>query len=581
MTHFANSGPTSVTRRRVSLALLTGACRAASSARGAWRLAAAATLACPTLATAAAGAGTQRNVPRFTLGVASGYPRPDGMVLWTRLTGPGLPHQVPVRWEVAEDDTFRRVVAHGTETAEATWAHSVHAEPVGLAPGRWYAYRFTALGDRSETGRTRTAPAPHEAAPLKFAIASCQRFEHGHYAAWRDVAESAPDLILFLGDAIYEYGMATTRDPVRHVDGGRLVTLQDYRDRYAQYRGDALLRAAHAAAPWALIWDDHEVENDYAGTVGGSPFESARDFQTRRAAATQAWWEHMPLPKAARPRGTEVVVHRRLDWGRLARIQLVDARQFRDPQACPRPGRLFGATTVTASDCPALVDPRRTLLGAAQERWLAEGWSLDRPWNLLAQQTLFSGMVVPSDGGHGQGRSASHSGGRRDRQAGSPHPNSGSGMALPDHGATLPSDREVWTDGWDGYAPARSRLLREVASRRVPGLVVLGGDTHTHFVADVHAEPGNPHSPVLGAEFCGTSIASRGRPQARLDAVRADNPHLKFADARYRGNVLFRLDGRTLQADLRAVNDVRDPQSPVRSLARFAVEAGRPGVQAG
>ena len=338
--------------------------------------------------------------------------------------------------------------------------------------------------------------------------------------------------------------MATTRDPVRAIEGGRLATLQDYRARYEQYRGDALLRAAHAAAPWALIWDDHEVENDYAGTVGGSPFESAREFEIRRAAATQAWWEHMPLPLAARPRGSAITVHRRLDWGRLARIHLVDARQFRDPQACPRPGRLFGASTVTASACPELEDPRRTLLGTAQERWLAEGWSLDRPWNLLAQQTLFSGMVVRSHGG---------------------------GSA----------DREGWTDGWDGYAPARSRLLREVAARRVPGLVVLGGDTHTHFVADVHAEPGNPRSPVLGAEFCGTSIASRGRSQARLDAARSDNPQLKFAEARYRGSVQFRLDARTLQADLRGVRDVRDPASAVRSLARFAVEAGHPGVQPG
>ncbi len=486
-------------------------------------------------------AATPGEAPRFALGVASGFPRPDGMVLWTRLTGPGLPVRVAVRWEVAEDESFRRVVATGTEVAEADWAHSVHAEPAGLAPGRWYAYRFTALGDRSQAGRTRTAPAPGDAAPLAFAIASCQRLEHGHFAAWRDIVAAQPDLVVFLGDYIYEYGLATTRDPVRPVEGGRLVTLDDYRARYAQYRADPLLRAAHAAAPWVLTWDDHEVENDYAAATGARLLESTQDFALRRAAATQAWWEHQPLPVSARPRGSAIVVHRRLDWGRLARIHLLDNRQFRDPQACPRPGRLFGARPVRASDCAALRDAGRTLLGAAQERWLAEGWALDRPWNLLAQQTLLSGLRVRTGPGSG--------------------------------------DREVWTDGWDGYAPARARLLQAVAARRVPGLVVLGGDTHTHLVADVHADPEDPRSPVLGAEFCGTSIASRGRAQDRLDAARADNPHLKFADARHRGSIRFRLDERALHGELRAVRDVRDAHSGAYPLASYVVEAGRAGVQ--
>jgi alkaline phosphatase D len=244
--------------------------------------------------------GRAADLPRFTLGVASGEPRPDGMVLWTRLMGENLPQRVPVRWEVAHDEAFQRPAAQGTEWAEAAWAHSVHAEPVGLEAGRPYWYRFTALGDRSPIGRTRTAPAPDAVATLNFAIASCQRLEHGHYAAWRDIVASDPDLILFLGDYLYEYGLITTRDPVRPVEGGRITTLEGYRARYAQYRADPLLQAAHAAAPWLVTWDDHEVENDYAGPVGGFPLE---DFAARRAAATQAWWEHLPLPQAARPRG--------------------------------------------------------------------------------------------------------------------------------------------------------------------------------------------------------------------------------------------------------------------------------------
>jgi len=494
--------------------------------------------------------GRAADLPRFTLGVASGEPRPDGMVLWTRLMGENLPQRVPVRWEVAHDEAFQRPAAQGTEWAEAAWAHSVHAEPVGLEAGRPYWYRFTALGDRSPIGRTRTAPAPDAVATLNFAIASCQRLEHGHYAAWRDIVASDPDLILFLGDYLYEYGLITTRDPVRPVEGGRITTLEGYRARYAQYRADPLLQAAHAAAPWLVTWDDHEVENDYAGPVGGFPLE---DFAARRAAATQAWWEHLPLPQAARPRGPEVPIYRRVDWGRLARIHLLDNRQYRSPQACPPPGRLLGAGWVGAGECSELDDPRRSLLGMNQERWLAEGWSLQRPWNLVAQQTLMAPLR------------------QRRRDARAP---AGAGAALP------PSERAVWTDGWDGYAPARRRLLETAAQKQVPGLVVLGGDVHAHFIAQLQSNPEDDRSPVIGAEFCGTSISSRGQSQTRLDAARADNPHLLVAEARHRGSIHFRLDARRLQADLRAVQDLRQADSAVRSIGRYAVEAGQPGVVA-
>ena len=470
---------------------------------------------------------------RFALGIASGHPRPDGMVLWTRLTGPGLPARVPVQWEVAEDEAFSRVVARGIDEATAEWAHSVHAEPTGLAAGRPWWYRFTALGQRSPAGRTRTAPAADAAATLRFAIASCQRLETGHYAAWRDVAAFGPDLVLFLGDYIYEYASAV--DSVRPVAGGLVSSLQGYRDRYAQYKTDPLLQAAHAAAPWMMVWDDHEVENDYAGLEGGSLFT---DFRGQRAAAYQAYWEHMPFPKAMRPRGHEMRLFGHLDWGRLARIHLLDNRQHRDVQACPRPGRAFGSNTVSERDCPALAEPRRTLLGAAQEQWLAEGWSLDRPWNLLAQQTLMSRLA---------GRDAA-------------------------------GGDTVWTDGWDGYPAARRRLLQTAASRRVPGLVALGGDVHAHYVGQLKADYDDPRSPILGAEFCGTSISSRGPSASRVEATVAQNPHLLFGSSRHRGSVLFTLDERTLQADLRAVDRPRDPASAVRSLARYVVEAGRPGV---
>ncbi|HEX6019337.1 MAG TPA: alkaline phosphatase D family protein, partial [Burkholderiaceae bacterium] len=219
------------------------------------------------------------DVPRFALGLASGQPRERSIVLWTRLTGDGLPERANVRWEMARDERFTEIVARGTEQAVADEAHSVHAEVAGLEPGRWYWYRFEALGQRSASGRTCTAPAAGDAVGLRFALASCQRFDHGHYAAWRQVAASDLDFVLFVGDYIYEY--ASPPLAVRYHEGPLLRTLDQYRARYAQYKGDPLLQAAHAALPWLQVWDDHEVENDYAGAQG---LHLQDDFLAQRAA---------------------------------------------------------------------------------------------------------------------------------------------------------------------------------------------------------------------------------------------------------------------------------------------------------
>jgi alkaline phosphatase D len=476
--------------------------------------------------------------PRFELGVASGFPRPDGMVLWTHLTGDDLPERAEVRWEVAADEGFRDIVARGSETAEAAWGHSVHAEPAGLAAGRWYFYRFEALGTRSATGRTRTTPPPGAEAPLAFAIASCQRYDTGRYAAWRQMATEPLDLVLFLGDYIYEY--PSSPFALRQHEAGFTRTLADYRARYATYQRDPQLQAAHAAFPWLLVWDDHEVENDYAGLQGN---RLQVDFPAQRAAAYQAYWEHLPFPKALRPRldvpGADMRIYGTHDWGRLARILALDDRQYRDPQACPKPGA-GGSNTVSLKDCPTLADPRRSLLGSTQERWLAQAWADDRPWNLLAQQTLMARFAWSDPAG-------------------------------PDGGS-------YWTDGWDGYAPARERLLAIVAERRLGGVVVLGGDVHAHYVADLKADFGNPRAPVIATEFCGSSISSPGLDQARVDAARGFNPHIRYARSDQRGYVGFTLDAKQLDARLMAVADARDAASPVEVAARFSVEAGRPGI---
>lgn len=478
------------------------------------------------------------DTPRFALGIASGQPRADSLVLWTRLTGTGLPERVTVEWEIARDEGFRDIAARGEEVAEANWAHSVHAEPAGLAPARWYWYRFRALGQQSMVGRTRTAPAPDATAvALNFVIASCQRYDVGHYAAWRHVAaEPSLDLVMFLGDYIYEYGSGVRA--LRPVEGGQVRTLAQYRARYATYKSDPALQAAHAAVPWLMVWDDHEVDNDYAG-LQSQDLESG--FAARRAAAYRAYWEHMPFPKSARPVDADMRITGRLDWGTLARIHLLDDRQYRDPQVCPKFGRGGGSNTVALSSCPEMLDPHRTLLGAAQEQWLAAGWDTARPWNLLAQQTLMARLTS---------------------------------SAAADGGGTY------WTDGWDGYPIARQRLLDGVAQRKLPGVVVLGGDVHCHIVADLKADFDDPSSKVIASEFCGTSITSLSMAQSRLDAMKSFNAHLHHARSDQRGYVRFTLGETQLQAQLRVVDNALDPASGVSTAARFVVDAAHPGVMA-
>lgn len=481
------------------------------------------------------------DLPRFGLGVASGHPQPDSVLLWTRLTGLDLPAQVPVHWQIAHDEAFNRIAAAGLETAEPGSAHSVHAEVAGLAAGRGYFYRFSALGQHSATGRTRTAPAPDAPATLHAVLASCQRWDHGLYAAWCDVAERAPDLVMFVGDYLYEY--ASPEGVVRAHEGPLLRTLDQFRARYAQYKSDPLLQAAHAAAPWLVVWDDHEVENDYADEDGSTLFGAS--LRRLRAAAYQAWWEHQPVPKAMRPVGPDARIFHRLDWGRLARLHALDGRQYRDTHACRPLGRLGGASAVDAEACIQLQDPKRSMLGAAQERWLAEGWDTDRPWNLLAQQTLMA---------------------RNSRMP----------VTEPVNGR--PGGR-YWTDGWDGYPLARQRLLQGAADRRLGGAVVLSGDVHAFVVAELQADAFKADAPIVASELCGTSISSRGLPQTVMDRLRPYNPHLLHARSDQRGYLALKLDERELRADLMVVQDPLNAFSPVAVSARFVVEHGRPGPQ--
>ena len=473
----------------------------------------------------------------FALGVASGYPRPDGMVLWTRLLGNLVASAIPVRWEIAADEAMRTIVAAGTADAQPAWAHSVHVEARGLEPERWYWYRFLAGDAVSPVGRTRTAPAAGAAAArLRFAFASCQHFEHGYYSAYKHMAADDLDLVAFLGDYIYESSLR--RNQVRmHERTDEPVTLDEYRARYAQYKSDPDLQSAHQAFPWVVTWDDHEVDNDYAGDrqEDGTPPEA---FLLRRAAAYRAYYEHMPLPVGMRPSGPEMQIYTALGWGSLASFYLLDGRQYRSPQACPR--KAGGGNEIDPQECSVLHDPARSLLGAAQETWLARQFgSSSASWNILAQPVLMA---------------------QRKSKAG---------------------DRQtLWTDGWDGYPAARDRLLESVVAQKLANPVAIGGDVHMHFVADLRRDFDDERSPVVASEFVGTSITSApGRWQRNMPAILADNPHLKYGNGERRGYVRASIAGGHFNAELIGLDTVRKPESRAEVLARFVVEDGKPGPQ--
>jgi alkaline phosphatase D len=506
---------------------------------GAARLSAA--LSVPSLGRAAP-AATGKDYP-FSLGVASGSPLPNAVILWTRLladplNAASMPQvALSVRWEVAEDEAFRRIVATGTAVASPALAHSVHVDVRGLTPGRWYWYRFM-LGDAvSPVGRTRTAPA-RDALPsmLKLAVASCQHWEYGSYAAHRHIVDEAPDLVAFLGDYIYEWGPYQLRHPDRPMRTDESFTLADYRARYAQYKSDPDLQSAHLAAPWIVTWDDHEVANDYGGLRDE---RLSINFAQRRAAAYQAFYEHMPLRLLDARQFADVRMYQCYDWGRLARFHVLDDRQYRTPQPCPRPRR-GGSNVINVRACMDLRDPARTMLGAEQESWLAQGLASSRArWNILAQQTLmaqttYAPIITPDDG-------------------------------------------RFWTDGWDGYPHARRRLLDALVKSGADNALVLSGDVHTFYATELRADFNRPVSDqnrVVAAEFCGTSVTSSSRPQARTLEYLPRNPHIKYGRSDKRGYMMLEVTPKATNARFMGLDDVHDARSGVAALAQFEVSAG-------
>jgi alkaline phosphatase D len=475
----------------------------------------------------------------FALGVASGDPHPDGVVLWARLDERALDQagalrsMVPVGWEVSEDERFQRIVQKGSQIAQPALGHSVHAEIEGLKPGRHYWYRFMAGGEISPTGRTKTAPA--ETASLgrfQFAFASCQNYQAGYYTAYRRLATEDLDLVVHLGDYIYEEP-STSATRVRQIPvSGEVITLDEYRTRYSIYRSDPDLQAAHAAFPWVVTPDDHDVSDDYAGPFSDHDMPSDQ-FLVRRAAAYQAYYEFMPLRRSSMPSGPNMKIFRRVTFGDLAAFHVLDTRQYRTKQPCGAIGR--------PPRCSDALSPTQHILGSHQEHWLMHGLSASRSrWNIMANQVMITEM-----------------------------------------GLMRNDARTFSVDKWDGYIVERTSLLRFLAGAKPFNPIFITGDFHSNLVGDLKVDFDDPSSPTIGTEFVGTSISSGGdggeSTPVGLEAL-SQNPQLKFFNAN-RGYVRCTMTPSILTSDFRTVPYVSRPDAPVETKASFVVESGRPGAQ--
>lgn len=477
----------------------------------------------------------------FTLGVASGDPLPGAVVLWTKLAprpfeaygGLSPDRAIEVRWQMAADESFSTVVRQGTELAHPEYGFSVHVDVRGLEPDTVYHYRFSTGGHLSDTGRTRTAPAldadPKE---LTFAFASCNSFNAGWFTATGHLADEDVDVVFFLGDYIYEYPLLAQQslrvDPpdMPSLFSTSTGSLSRYRLQYIAHRLEPELQEAHRRTPWIAIWDDHEVVNDYWGWPETA--EHADDL-VRRANAYRAYWEHMPLRLRQAPKGPDVRLYRRFDFGQLVRFSMLDVRQFRSAQASSGP------------DSPERRDPKRTMLGRRQEAWFFDGLrSTKARWNIAAQGVLMS--MLDTDPTEGQSFSAG---------------------------------------GWDGYQASQQRVLDAVSNQAVDNFVVLTGDVHRNYALDMRADFDEPGSQTIGSEFAVTSLTSGGdgtdSDVGLGDRYRA-NPHLKWGSLQ-RGYARGRITPERLDIDYREVPYVQAKGAPVRTSRSFVVEAGRPGME--
>jgi alkaline phosphatase D len=470
----------------------------------------------------------------FSLGVASGDPLANSVVLWTRLApdplnGGGMPNaSVPVQWQVADDENMKRIISSGTEIATPELGHSIHIEVQGLRPAQWYWYQFRVGDEVSPIGRTRTAPRFGDRTDnFRFAFASCQNWQSGYYAAYKHMAEENLDLVIHVGDYIYE-GAASATAARPHEGTGEPVTLEEYRNRHAQYKTDPNLQATHAAFPWLVTWDDHEVDNNWADEIPQDPeLQSREAFLDRRAAAFQAYYEHMPLRQSSIPKGIDMQLYRRFTFGDLVEFNVLDTRQYRTDQPCGD-GR--------KPRCAEALEESATMTGQEQEQWLFDGLSRSRArWNVLAQQTIMAQFDYDTG---------------------------------PEGVFNL--------DQWDGYVSSRNRILNFIKQRRPSNPVVITGDWHSSWVNDLKANFDDPDSETIATEFVGTSISSSCPWTFDVEAALSVNPWVKYFNGRLRGYVRCDLNRERWRADYQLLpqsqptgTTVADSNSPITTVASF------------
>jgi alkaline phosphatase D len=481
----------------------------------------------------------RRGRRRFLHGVASGDPLQGGVILWTRVTPPAGTASVPVNVEIARDSGFTRLAGRGMQVTTAARDFTVKVDAMGLEPGATYYYRFSALGEASPIGRTRTLP--RSTARVRLAVASCSNLPWGYFNAYRRIAERADlDAVLHLGDYIYEYrnarygdGTAFGRVPMPDKE---ITTLEDYRTRYAQYRSDPDLQEAHRVHPWIVVWDDHEFANNTwrGGAQNHNPNDGEGPWEARRDAAIQAYLEWMPIRDDRMSRQSRI--YRSFAFGNLADLVMLDTRYTGRDQEVARDA------------IGALEDPARTLLGAAQEQWLfnelRESTRAGVTWQLLGQQILFS-PVVPN------GRPAANA------------------------------------DTWDGYRPARDRVIDFLDTEQIRNAVILTGDIHSSWAYDVARDPWRAYDTrtargTVAVELATPAISSPGwanspaQSQERAARYMRERPHLKWVEGFHRGYMVVDLQPKHVRADWYFVPTVTE-RSGAETLAKsFISEAGAP-----
>lgn len=503
----------------------------------------------------------------FAHGVASGDPLPDAVVLWTRVTpsaeclpGAGRGPEVDVTWEVARDDDFEDVVASGVVRTGPRQDHTVKVDATGLRPATDYRYRFVLAGQESPVGRTRTAPSPGDSpAQLRFGVVSCANWQAGWFTSYRHLAERGDlDAVIHLGDYLYEYqpgkySYGHHQVDIRLHDPRReIVSLRDYRRRHAQYKTDPDLQALHAAVPFIVTWDDHEVAD---GNWSGGAFEhqpaTEGPWKRRVRAAHRAYDEWMPV----RISGTAVTgdgdrIYRRLQFGRLADLSMLDLRSYRSERV--QPGD------------PAIDDVRRTIAGGPQLAWLSDNLSTSPcRWKLVGNPVMVAPVLMPP---------------RPQREQ----------DALSQHVATTTRrTSEPNTDTWNGYSSDRDRLLGRIEDDGVTGTVFLTGDVHTAWATEV---PSPRTGLPIAAELVCNSLTSNNvddfmgtRPRTTSltleAAIQQENPHVKWVNLDDHGYAVLHVTDAGVQMDWHAISDRRDPDATSRVLASWAVAAGSARVR--